>query len=130
MASSGVSEIQPLGNLMQERVSRELARENSSSPSLDEKKESSSKEDVAISSVPYDTEKTKGSLDDGEFEPYDIHTGEPFPESDMPEEEGSGFTWRAVLIGQALGLVIAASNVYLGEQSDGRHLAEATKRGD
>lgn len=113
MASNGVMEIQPLGNLQAERVSRELARTDSS-PDYDEKKDSSLKDDGIVSSVPYDSEKTKGSLDDGEFEPYDIHKGEPFPESDLPEESGSGFTWRAVLIGQALGLVIAASNVYLG----------------
>ncbi|PWN93293.1 OPT superfamily oligopeptide transporter [Acaromyces ingoldii] len=48
------------------------------------------------------------------FTPEDLVAGRPFPEESLPEEEGTGLTIRALLVGSALGCVIAASNIYLG----------------
>ncbi|KAE8230225.1 hypothetical protein CF326_g4779 [Tilletia indica] len=51
---------------------------------------------------------------EGAFKAFDPFLGEPFDVEELGEEEGSGFTIRAVLLGSVLGLLIAASNVYLG----------------
>ncbi|CAD6897100.1 unnamed protein product [Tilletia controversa] len=51
---------------------------------------------------------------DGDFKAFDPFLGAPFSLEELGEEEGSGFTIRAILLGSVLGLLIAASNVYLG----------------
>ncbi len=110
MASTGISDIQALDTrLREERVSRELQRVESNS--TDEKKDI---DGLAVNAVEYETTQKKSSLEEDEFIPYDIHSGKQFDLDTLPAEEGTGFTWRAVIIGQLLGLVIAASNVYLG----------------
>lgn len=48
------------------------------------------------------------------FTAEDLAKGIPFAESSLPHEEGSGLTLRALVVGTALGFVIAASNIYLG----------------
>lgn len=48
------------------------------------------------------------------FTPEDLVAGRPFPEESLPDEEGSGLTVRALIVGSGLGCVIAASNIYLG----------------
>ena len=48
------------------------------------------------------------------FTAADLAAGVPFPEDSLPHEDGQGLTIRALVVGTALGLVIAASNIYLG----------------
>ena len=43
-----------------------------------------------------------------------INDGNPFPEDPNAPEETAQLTVRAVLIGSILGLIVGASNVYLG----------------
>ncbi|KAK0537545.1 hypothetical protein OC834_000469 [Tilletia horrida] len=52
---------------------------------------------------------------EGDFKAFDPFAGKPFSLEELGgEEEGNQFTLRAVLLGSVLGLLIAASNVYLG----------------
>ncbi|PWN96106.1 OPT superfamily oligopeptide transporter [Tilletiopsis washingtonensis] len=61
-------------------------------------------------------EQAEGQWDESKerFTAQDLIDGNPFPEDTLPEETGPALTVRAVLVGTALGLVIGASNVYLG----------------
>jgi len=43
-----------------------------------------------------------------------VNDGNPFPEDPNAPEETSQLTVRAVLVGSLLGLIVGASNVYLG----------------
>ena len=43
-----------------------------------------------------------------------INDGNPFPEDPNAPEETNQLTVRAVLVGSILGLIVGASNVYLG----------------
>ncbi|KAF8552612.1 OPT superfamily oligopeptide transporter [Imleria badia] len=52
--------------------------------------------------------------EDDEFSPHTINTDDPFPIDPHSPVEERQFTLRAVLVGCALGAIIAASNVYLG----------------
>ncbi|KAK0528484.1 hypothetical protein OC835_004645 [Tilletia horrida] len=58
-------------------------------------------------------------------QPFDPLLGDPFPLSDLVDEanDQSGLTLRAVLIGCFLGLIIAASNLYIGLQTGQTFLA-------
>lgn len=48
------------------------------------------------------------------FTAEDLAKGIPFPKHTLPLEDGEGLTIRALVVGTALGFVIAASNIYLG----------------
>jgi OPT family oligopeptide transporter len=48
------------------------------------------------------------------FTAEDLAAGNPFPEASLPMEDGQGLTIRALVVGSGLGMVIAASNIYLG----------------
>lgn len=77
--------------------------------SLDEKKSSFEPVDqkaVVVNEV--------SSNEEAAYEPFDMLKGDPLDMSDVPEETGSAITVRALCIGTVLGLVVAASNVYLG----------------
>lgn len=67
------------------------------------------KEHLPYSQEPEDAEDRQEA-----FTAADLAAGVPFPESSLPHEDGDGLTVRALVIGTALGLVIAASNIYLG----------------
>ncbi|KDN36291.1 OPT-domain-containing protein [Tilletiaria anomala UBC 951] len=126
MASSGTNDLQPLGtaDMAADRISRELQRQaslsGSASGSFGDNKKHLSDEVAAVSgvdSIPYETEKrsrSDGLIEEEDFEPYDVASGQPFAESEMPVEIGTGLTFRSLLVGTLLGLIIAASNVYLG----------------
>ena len=43
-----------------------------------------------------------------------VNDGNPFPEDPNAPEETSQLTVRAVLVGSILGLIVGASNIYLG----------------
>lgn len=48
------------------------------------------------------------------FTAEDLAKGIPFPRDSLPLEDGEGLTIRALVVGTALGFIIAASNIYLG----------------
>lgn len=64
--------------------------------------------------LPYSQGQTDAEDRQEAFTAEDLAAGVPFPESSLPHEDGEGLTIRALVIGTALGLVIAASNIYLG----------------
>lgn len=64
--------------------------------------------------LPYSQELTDTEDRQEAFTAEDLAAGIPFPESSLPHEDGDGLTIRALVTGTALGLVIAASNIYLG----------------
>lgn len=79
------------------------------SSSLDEKKSSFEAVDqkaVVVNELP--------SNEAVAYEPFDMQKGDALDMSDVPEETGPALTMRALCIGTVLGLVVAASNVYLG----------------
>jgi hypothetical protein len=43
-----------------------------------------------------------------------VNDGNPFPDDPNAPEETAQLTVRAVLVGSALGLIVGASNIYLG----------------
>ncbi|KAG4305629.1 hypothetical protein PORY_001185 [Pneumocystis oryctolagi] len=45
---------------------------------------------------------------------YDIRQGDPFPQDPNAPQETHQFTIRAMLVGSLLGMVVTASNIYLG----------------
>ena len=69
-----------------------------------EEKHSESSRDEAAHSAPHDAAGDIALINDGN----------PFPEDPNAPEETNQLTVRAVLVGSILGLIVGASNVYLG----------------
>lgn len=89
-----------------------------SSSSKDEKASLGESDEKVTSALPYGSNE-KHQTEDMEdlqesFTAEDLARGVPFPESSLPHEEGNGLTLRALVVGTALGFIIAASNIYLG----------------
>ncbi|ELU44342.1 OPT domain-containing protein [Rhizoctonia solani AG-1 IA] len=68
------------------------------------------KQDPALA---YSESRTSGAYrEDGQI--AIVNDGSPFPVDPNLPEETAQLTWRAVIIGSLLGLIVGASNVYLG----------------
>lgn len=78
-----------------------------------EKKLSDLDQDVVVNELPHEGPSPTASPAD-EYTPFDMQKGDPLDMSDVPEETGPALTVRALTVGTVLGLVVAASNVYLG----------------
>lgn len=105
-------QIKNSANEIQETHEPHYREEHGAGSPTDEKKSSiSDKGDINNVPALYDSE--KHSVKSGEYVPEDLHSGLPFDESYFPEEQ-TQFTIRALLVGTGLGLIVAASNVYLG----------------
>jgi hypothetical protein len=56
----------------------------------------------------------KTEVDASQFREVLVNDGNPFPPMPNEIEETSQLTFRAILVGSLLGLIVGASNIYLG----------------
>lgn len=87
--------------------------DNNSSSEIDEKISTASMEKIQAGAgvMPY-----REDVEDNQeaFTAKDLAEGIPFSADSLPHEDGDGLTIRAMVVGTLLGLIIAASNIYLG----------------
>lgn len=118
----GTSQINPVlatvnhlhpGHHTEDEIKQVKKNDNSSSSDIDEKVSIASMEKIQASAgvIPY-----REDVEDSQeaFTAKDLAEGIPFSADSLPHEDGDGLAVRALVVGTALGLIIAASNVYLG----------------
>jgi hypothetical protein len=66
------------------------------------------------SAAPWEELDKKAELDPSEYREVLINDGNPFPPMPNEIEESSQLTFRAIIVGSLLGLIVGASNIYLG----------------